>query len=66
MVRAIRAIVVYGSGSSAICRLDRRRGRRTNPVEVHMSERDDELERERKQRDVRAQPQTRSKPVHGP
>jgi hypothetical protein len=31
-----------------------------------MSERDDELERERKQRDVRAQPQTRSKPVHGP
>jgi hypothetical protein len=31
-----------------------------------MSERDDELERERKQRDVRPQPQTRSKPVHGP
>jgi hypothetical protein len=66
MICAIRAVMVCGSGSSAICRLDCRRGLRTNPVEVHMSERDDELERERKQRDVRAQPQTRSKPVHGP
>jgi hypothetical protein len=51
MVRAIRTVMVYGSGSSAICRLDRGRGLHTNPVEVHMSERDDELERERKQRD---------------
>ena len=66
MVRAIRTVIVCGSGRGAIRRLDCRRGLRTNPVEVHMSERDDELEREREQRDVRAQPQTRSKPVHGP
>jgi hypothetical protein len=31
-----------------------------------MSERDDELERERKQRDVRPQLQTPSQPAHGP
>jgi hypothetical protein len=31
-----------------------------------MPERDDELERERKQRDIRTQFQTRSNPVHGP
>jgi hypothetical protein len=66
MVCAIRAVMVCGSGCGAIRRLDCRRGLRTNPVEVHMSERDDELERERKQRDVRAQPQTRSQPAHGP
>jgi hypothetical protein len=58
--------VVCGSRRGATYRLDYCRGLRTNAVEVHMSERDDELERERKQRDVRAQPQTRSKPVHGP
>ena len=66
VVCTIRTVVVCGSGRGAIRHLDCRRGLRTNPVEVHMSERDDELERERKQRDVRAQPQTRSQPAHGP
>jgi hypothetical protein len=64
VVCAIRTVAVCGSGCGAICRLDRRRG--LNPAEVHMSERDDELERERKQRDVRTQLQTHSKPAHDP
>jgi hypothetical protein len=66
MICAIRAVVVCGSRRGAICRLDYCRGLRTNAMKVHMSERDHELERERKQRDVRAQPQTRSQPAHGP
>jgi hypothetical protein len=66
VVCAIRTVVVCGSGCVAIRRLDCRRGLRTNPVEVHMSERDDELERERNQRDVRTQLQTHSKPAHDP
>ena len=55
VVCAIRTVVARGSGYGAIRRLDCRRGLRINPVKVHMSERDDELERERKQRDVRTQ-----------
>ena len=66
VVCAVRTVVVCGSGRGAVCPLDCRRGLCTNIVEVHMSERHDELERERKQRDVRTQLQTYSKPVHGP
>jgi hypothetical protein len=52
MVCAIRTVMVCGSGCGAICRLDYCRGLRTNAMKVHMSERDYELERERKQRDI--------------
>jgi hypothetical protein len=65
LVCAVRTVVVCGSGCGAVRRLDCRRGLRTYPVKVHMPERDDELERERKQRDIRTQFQMRSNPVHG-
>jgi hypothetical protein len=70
--RAERAVVV-GDGRRLLARgIDRclrndrcvARGRRA-AVEMHVPERDDELERQRKQREIRTQSRTRSEPAHG-
>ena len=70
--RAGRAIIIRSLGSVVACRRDRA-GRCLNPdrgmpaeaVQMHMAEREHKLDGKRKERNARAQSQTRTKPVHG-
>ena len=70
--RAGRAIIIC-SFRSVVARGRDRAGRRLDPdrgisaeaVEMHMAEREHELDGKRKERNARAQSQTRTKPMHG-
>ena len=64
IIRSFRSLVARRRQRAGCC-LDPDRGMSAEAVEMHMAEREHELDGKRKERNTRAQSQTRTKPMHG-